>query len=64
MESDDLLLFEQEVIQNIIDYKWQTYAKQFFVRKFLLFNVFLIFFVWDLETLNIYDQHGDRIKDW
>jgi len=50
--SDNLELFEQEVIKIIIDYKWNTYAKWFFVKKFLSYFMFMCFYVYDLETLN------------
>jgi hypothetical protein len=29
-DCDDIYLFDQEPIQHIIDYKWDTYARQFF----------------------------------
>ena len=62
-ECEDLSLFEQDVIQINIDYKWNTYAKQFFVNKFIAYFVFFCFYVYDLETLNTPDENGYRIKD-
>ena len=64
MESEELILFEQEVIQSIIDYKWDTYAYKFSIRKFFLYCIFLAFFIWDLETLCVHDENHNRIKDW
>jgi len=29
-DCEDIRIFEQEAIQNIIDYKWETYAREFF----------------------------------
>ena len=31
-EAEDLRLFELEAIQVIIDYKWETYGRQFFIN--------------------------------
>ena len=31
MRSENLVLFEQEAIQMIIDYKWNTYCRTFFL---------------------------------
>ena len=64
VESNDLQLFEQDLIQRIIDYKWSTYAQHFFLKNFFLYVFFFLFFCWDLQTINIEDSNGFRIKDW
>lgn len=51
-DSEDLALFEQEAIQIIIDYKWETYARNSFLVKLFIYSFFLITFYVDLETLN------------
>lgn len=61
-------LFEIEVIQTIIDYKWEKYTRNFFMFKFWLYVSFLITYISDLETLNIPNENEIdsqlRIKDW
>ena len=57
-DSEDLALFEQEAIQIIIDYKWETYAKRFFLIKLFTYAVFLVTFFVDLETL-----HGNASEE-
>ena len=65
-QSNDLSIFEQEPIQCIIDYKWDTYAQKYIKYKFFLYMTFMIAFVWDLQVLDRLDTHGDgiRIKEW
>ncbi len=41
-DCEDIELFEQESIQNIIDYKWDTYGRFYFLLKFLLYVIFLV----------------------
>lgn len=62
-QSDKLSLFEQDVIQIIIDYKWNTYTEMYFKKKLYFYIVFMVFFIYDLETLVIVDEHGHRVKD-
>ena len=50
-DCPSITLFEQESIQNIIDYKWETYAKDFFLDKFLIYAVFLLLYYIDLESM-------------
>ena len=50
--SEDLELFEQEAIQVIIDYKWNAYARSFFIFKLVIYFVFEVFFFIDVENLN------------
>ena len=59
----DIELFEQEAIQNIIDYKWNTYGKDFFLYKFYLYLIFLIFYYIDVESLDRVDDTSPRVKD-
>ena len=64
MDSKDIELFEQESIQVIIDYKWNTYGRDFFLAKFLVYFVFLVFYFMDLATLDSVDEDGERNKSW
>ena len=63
MSSNDLVLFEQEAIQMIIDYKWDTYCVSFFLKKFLIFSVYINCFYLDLESIHIDSEDGLRVKD-
>lgn len=61
--STDLDLFEQEAIQFIIDYKWDTYSKSFFQKKFLAYSLYMFVFYLDCEIMhNQTKQDGKRIK--
>ena len=61
---DDLNLFEIEAIQTIIDYKWIKYTKNVFLAKFIVYLLFLITYISDLESLNVTLPDTDlRIKD-
>ena len=51
-ECPDVGIFEQEAIQNIIDYKWTNYAREFFLMKFIFYAIFLLFYYIDLESLH------------
>lgn len=62
-DCEDLVLFEQESIQHIIDYKWKTYGYNFFLLKFVLYFVFLVFYYIDLESIHTTHEDGKRIKD-
>ena len=61
-ECDDIFLFEQEPIQHIIDYKWNTYARRFFMTQFIMYTIFIICFYIDMEGLKDLDEDGLRIK--
>ena len=60
-----------EPIKHIIDYKWDTYTKQFFLYRFFLYFIFLIFYYIDIERgiasqgygNELYDVKGKRVKD-
>jgi hypothetical protein len=52
MMCTDLQLFEQEAIQMIIDFKWNSYAKNFFFVKLHIYLVFIISFNAELMTLS------------
>ena len=63
---DDLALFDQEVIQIIIDYKWNVHTRKYFLILFYLYTSFVIAYVIDIETLNLIeegDEVGYRIKN-
>ena len=59
-DCKDIKLFEQEAIKVIIDYKWETYGKSFFMLKFFIYTLFLILYYIDLESIHV-DPHK-RIK--
>jgi len=63
-DCEDIDLFEQEPIQHIIDYKWDTYARQFFLLQFILYALFLITFYADVNIIYYTDDEGNRIKDF
>ena len=63
-DCTDIELFEQESIQHIIDYKWNTYARNFFLLKFLIYIVFLGFYGIDLESIHLATENGMRIKEF
>jgi len=64
-DCSDIELFEQESVQHIIDYKWNTYARNFFLMKFLVYCVFLVFYGYDLETIHWKDLDSNlRVKDF
>lgn len=64
-DCNDLALFEEEPIQHIIDYKWDTYTAGFFLNKFILYLIFLVFYYIDIERGLNSVVSGDklRIKD-
>jgi hypothetical protein len=59
--SEDLELFEQESIQVMIDYKWETYTKNFFLFQLILYSLYLISFYSDMQSLR--GDHEKRSKD-
>ena len=63
-DCGDLELFEKDAIKHIIDYKWATYTRNFFLLKFLLFFIFLVFFYIDVEyAMTVKTEEGHRLKD-
>jgi hypothetical protein len=77
-DCTDIELFEQSAIQHIIDYKWDTYAQEFFLQKFYLYMIFIICYFYDMESIHnsrvdengefILNEYGDiieyRKKNW
>jgi len=61
-ECSDIDLFEQEAIQIIIDYKWKTYGRNFFLAKFFAYSIFLMFFYIDIESFGESTDEGLRVK--
>ena len=61
-DCQDIELFEQESIQKIIDYKWDTYGREFFLLKFYCYMLFLLVYYYDLEYIADADEDGLRIK--
>jgi hypothetical protein len=45
----------------IIDYKWETYTRNFFLYQLLLYSVYLVSFYWDMHTL--YETVDKRDKN-
>lgn len=45
-------LLEKESIKSIIEFKWQTYARSFYVPQFLLLICFCILFIIDSSVIN------------
>lgn len=45
---DDIEIFRQDVIRHIIDYKWETYGRNFQLAKFFLYTIFLFMYMLDL----------------
>ena len=52
-DCKDIKLFEQEAIKVIIDYKWETYGKSFFLLKFFIYTLFLLCYYIDLESIHV-----------
>jgi hypothetical protein len=44
-ETDSLDLCENITIQTIIDFKWETYAYKFFLKRFKLYSAFLCIYI-------------------
>lgn len=62
-DCKDLELFEQESIQMLIDFKWNTYTKHFFMAKFFLYFAFVGFYYVDIESgLQHMRLHKSRIS--
>ena len=61
-DCTDLELFEEEAIQNIIDFKWNTYGYKYYLNKFMLYSIFLVLYYVDLDSLP-FDKDSPRIKD-
>lgn len=59
-DCDNLELFEMDPIQHIIDYKWETYTYSFFLKKFLIYCIFLISYYIDIER-GLMSQSGNDI---
>ena len=62
-DCSDINLFQQESIKSIIDYKWDTYGRDFFLYKFYFYAVFLIFYYADIHTMDLVGEDGLRRKD-
>jgi len=59
--SDDLELFQQEAVQMIVDYKWDTYTRQFFLNKLIIYFIFLGTLYTDIDFVFI-PLEGERDK--
>jgi len=47
----------------VIDYKWDTYTRDFFLLKFVIYGVFIVFYYIDLQAVS--SMHDTpRNKDW
>eukprot|EP00347_Sterkiella_histriomuscorum_P001568 403371532 len=50
-------IYETDLIQAVIDYKWDTFTKNYFRNHLFLFLIFLIFVVFDIYYFVIYRDH-------
>lgn len=62
-DCTDIELFEQPAIQHIIDYKWDTYGRQFFLIKFYLYLVFLVAYIYDMESIHTTEVREGQVSD-
>eukprot|EP00347_Sterkiella_histriomuscorum_P018607 403344872 len=53
IDSPNLEYFEIEFIQTILNFKWERYAKKFFITQFYLYLIFLLSYVLDLYYFTI-----------
>eukprot|EP00347_Sterkiella_histriomuscorum_P003812 403362845 len=53
IDSQNLEYFETEFIQTILNFKWERYARKFFINQFYLYLLFLSSYVIDLYFLTI-----------
>eukprot|EP00347_Sterkiella_histriomuscorum_P018211 403346367 len=53
IDSPNLEYFETEFIQTILNFKWERYAKKFFINQFYLYLIFLLSYVLDLYFFTI-----------
>lgn len=47
-----MTLFEHTTIQTIIDFKWVTYTKGFYLKQFKIFMIFVMLFFVDLILIS------------
>ncbi|CDW91053.1 UNKNOWN [Stylonychia lemnae] len=47
-ETDKPEYFENEIIQSIIKFKWNTYTKSFYQKKFYIYLIFMTSFIFDI----------------
>jgi hypothetical protein len=48
----DETILERESIQMIIDFKWKSYARNFFSFQLFLFMCFIIAFIYDIVAVS------------
>eukprot|EP00347_Sterkiella_histriomuscorum_P006304 403353276 len=53
LDSPNLEYFETEFIQTILNFKWERYAKRFFINQFYLYLIFLLSYILDLYFFTI-----------
>ena len=58
----DLELFDKELIQVIIDYKWDTYGFNFFRNKFMIYLIFMIVNLTDTELEMSKNEYQEEFK--
>ena len=65
---DRLDYFNLEPIQMIIDYKWETYGRKFYLHEFYLFTVYVFLFILDLDKLRHFETNEEgqvvRVRTW
>ncbi len=48
LSDNDLTFLDIEVLQVIVDYKWITYTRDYFIKQFVFLLIFLASFIADL----------------
>eukprot|EP00347_Sterkiella_histriomuscorum_P018008 403347138 len=63
IDSQNLEYFETELIQTILNFKWERYAKEFFINQFYFYLIFLVSYVLDLYffTISASGEQDSRI---
>eukprot|EP00347_Sterkiella_histriomuscorum_P008062 403346519 len=59
VDLDNLEIFESECIQIILDYKWQTYTRRFYLIQFYVFILFLVAYAIDIYFFVIQKEERD-----
>jgi hypothetical protein len=57
--KNDISFLEIPVVKLVINFKWITYTKDFFLLRFLEFILFFIFFILDIILTSKFDSIDD-----
>ncbi|CDW82402.1 serine threonine protein kinase [Stylonychia lemnae] len=63
-QSNNEDLFESELIQIVLSFKWDKYAFKFHLLSFLQFFVFLVNFIVDIYFLVLYEDDRSFYQQW